>query len=462
MSKRSLGKNLDYYENEEFFDKHVFPHFIEECRKRGGTFSKDEGKYFILFKKSKPVKVLVDSGEIDRYYKKDRAGLKCSENFPDGEKSPCGYFIEGALPGYSYLHISFSEYSIGYDWDLKEFLRSVPNVDRPPIKVSVVLEKQKHNPGMTRQMTFDDLKKDKDLRLNIEEHSINVIGMDLDTGDHKILTALQMLLSSEIRRGALPKGNEKSFTLYVSKPQFFDSYGVGKSMSARGKMEYHYNESVEAMKNLRAFRDRRFLLIYPGKDRAGKQGLIKTVTPLIGVKEHYDKDKLGNEGLEEIQKDGSPVRPLKELAIDFHSIFTADLNSKYILKPANYLQEIELASGADRPSRYAINFIDYLFITYRDIAVNKGKPVKEIGYKILAERLRMDGFIQKRQWKRIKDKLGDCCELAKKLKYLTYYKIESIDAEGYEEKIILHLNIDKLGKHDEKGRKRIQISAPGG
>jgi len=460
MNKGSHDKDFaDYYENEEFFDKHIFPHFIDECNKRGHTFSKEKGHYFILFKKNNPVKILVEDGEIEKYYNHDRSGLRWVPEHPSGTKTPWNYYIEGALAGYSYLDIRFDEYSLAHSWDLKEFLRSIPKGDQPPIKVSMALEKQKIKFDAPRQLTFDDLKKDKEVGPGIEEHAIEVIGLDLDTGGHSIVTALQTLLSNEIRKVTSPKNKDNYCTLEVSKSQFFDACGVGKSMTGRGKMEYNKNESDVAMKNLRALRDRKFLLIYQEMDNNGKKRLVKTVRSLINVDESYDEPS--SREIDEIRKDGSPVRPLGKLRIHLHSLFTMGWESKFILKPANYLQEIELASGANRPSRYEINFIDYLFITYRDTAANQGKPCKEIGYRLLAERLRMDGFIQKRQWKRIKDKLRDCCELAKKLGYLNDYQIETINAEGYEEKVVMELNIDKLGEYDEKGRKRVRVEAPG-
>lgn len=461
-SESITEEDLDYYKNvlEKFLDKHIFPHFVEECNKRGRTFSKDEGRYFILFKKKKPVMVLVDSDEIDRYYKQDRSGLKCSENFPDGEKSPCGYFIEGALPGYSYLYISFSENGTGYDWDLKEFLRSVPKVEQPPIKVSVALEKQKIRPpnSIMRQLTFDDLRKSRDVGPAINEHAIEVIGLDLDSGMHSIVTALQTLLSGELRKGVPSKG-KFHLVIEVTKAQFLDACGVCKFESGRGKMEYSRSESDAAMKNLLALRDRRFVLLYWGERNGQKKPeIVRTVQSLISLSEHYDGNAISQAEMNELRRTDSPIPPgpLEKLSIGLNPIFTMDINNQFILKPANYLQEIELASGAKRPSRYEINFIDYLFLRYRDIARKRDTRVIKLGYRALAETIRMNGFIKKQQWKRIRDKLRACCELAKKLNYLTDYSIDVDSVNDYEEKVTLCLNIDKLGQYDEKGRQRVR------
>lgn len=318
-----------------------------------------------------------------------------------------------------------------------------------------------------RKNIFDNL--DDKVKEGKETQNIEIVGIENTKAQDKALFAIQKLLENTDYKGnsvgqKLRKGNDFKMdkvilpVLRISRAQYLEAYGVKKHKTSRGKKEFSGREKERAFEALYDLSNKKYLFYYERKywkkNNKGKDeecyDLICTIKPLIILSEGYegltqqerDKVKSGENSKE------NDIKP-KYLEIVSSPILIDQISSYFLLKPANYYQEIKLLFP--HASKFTYRFIDYLF-TQAGIKIRKNMGwVIEINYLKLAYKLRMNKYIESRQWKRIKEILKKCYEIAKKLNYLSSYKtVPGVK----DEKEILELNPGKFSKMQSTYRKR--------
>lgn len=339
----------------------------------------------------------------------------------------------------------------------------VPNKNKL-IKTSLHTELQKFGkkPKHKDNSIFDMVPApiDEDTKKDIINYQINVVGIDNTHSQNMALFALQKLLHDTNYKGnfegkTLYKDeNSFKFTGYLpfmkfTPAQYLDAYGVNKRQTARGKSEYNSNERAEAFKALRELSDKKYLFYYERKYwKDGKEVLdiIKTVRPLFSIVEGYEAIDISER--DEVLSEQADEK-LKFIVTEPCPMLVDQIDSYFVLKPANCYQEIRLLVG--KTSRHVTLFIDYLRaeVTKREINMRSKAEIDwviDINYENLAYKLRMESFINTKQVKRIKQTLEKCYKIASQLGYLLDYK--TITGQNKEvERLIL--NPDKFKRVKE-------------
>jgi hypothetical protein len=344
------------------------------------------------------------------------------------------------------------------------------------IKASLHTELQKFGRKPKKNGTIFDLLPeplDDEVQKDISDYKIEVIGLDNTKAQNQALFAVQKLFHETGYQGnsqgkTLSK-NDNSFKFMGYLPamkftpaQYLEAYGVNKKESSRGKWEYHSNERSEAMKALRELSQKKYLFYYERKYwKDGKEvyDLITTVRSLFNITEGYeaiDKNvvtniKTGKGALETDQKIGNIVLEPCPMLLD-------QIDTYFVLKPANYYQEIKLLVG--KTGKQVPLFIDFLIaeVTKKEISA-KGKEIDwliEMNYETLAYKLRMDKLLKQGKATKIKQELHKCYEIAKQLGYLMDYKTVLGATMELER---LTLNSDKFKRVKEINEEIIKIDS---
>jgi len=339
------------------------------------------------------------------------------------------------------------------------------------VKAGLHLELQKFgkSPKVSQASLFDT--SEKDTQKEIEKHKIEVVGIDNTQAQNQALFAIQKLLNKTNYKGNLPStilDGENAFKMKGELPvfrftqaQYLEAYGVKKYRSKRGKWEYSGEGRRQALQALADLRDKKNLIYYERKYRVkNKKGkseerfdVIKTVRPLIKIAEGYEDLTRPERDTVISGKSSKKTDPkLKFIAIEPCPIFIDQLETFFVLKPANCYQEINLLFP--RSSKYVYQFIDYL-ITQAGFRIQKKKKMTlKINYRELAYKLRMDSYIKNRKWRTIKKALHKCYKTAKELGYISEYKtIQGVTKELEE----FTLNPEKFKRVEEIEREREQI-----
>jgi hypothetical protein len=110
------------------------------------------------------------------------------------------------------------------------------------------------------------------------------------------------------------------------------------------------------------------------------------------------------------------------IAIEPCPILVDQIDNYFLLKPANYREEIALKVRQWKVSKYTYLFIDYLMAqaelkrrAHEPLVLRK--TIEELAYK-----LRMDYWIKSRKWKNVRGSLNKSYKIAKDLGYLLDYK----------------------------------------
>jgi hypothetical protein len=323
----------------------------------------------------------------------------------------------------------------------EEKLPELPKPKTSPVKPSEALVKaslhtelQKfgHRQRAYQESLFDLL--DEDGKKRYTDSGIEVAGVDITIAQNKALHAIQTLLSKTDYKGNLPAkhlrkqdntfGYEGSIpVLRFASAEYLDAFGVGKRPTERGFVEYNANERAEALRALWELGTKSFFMVYRRTYWEGKEervDAVRTVRPLFNIKEGY-------EALSRAESDSLSATPtpeaqekLKYIGIEPAPILVDQINSYFLLKPANYQQEIKLL--VPHASKYIYRFIDWLIAQAELKRRNEEALVIRIGEEPLAEALRMDAWLKNRQWKQIAGSLKKCYETAKNLGYLLEYR----------------------------------------
>ena len=139
--------------------------------------------------------------------------------------------------------------------------------------------------------------------------------------------------------------------------------------------------------------------------------------------------------------------------LELSPILVTDLDRYYLLKPANYRQELRLRFP--NASKYLYKLVDYLLYQVeqntRERLYHGNKDLDpwaiRIGFTTLGYKLRMDAWITSRNWKAMRTSLDRCYSQAKEAGWLLGYKTEpKRETRGLE---ILTLNPEKFRRAEE-------------
>lgn len=330
------------------------------------------------------------------------------------------------------------------------------------IRSSPYIEEQKRGrptPPAQEALPFDGLDLLPNVRAELEEHGVKIVGIDPSIGEGHALHAIQALLDETGYRGNLKgvelRGDDNAFrftgylpSLRFSVTRYLELYGLTKKDRGRG-LEFLPNERAEALQHLRMLAEKRYLLTYSRryvKDGKPLVDGVRTVRSLLSIVEGW-KALTPKEwsAVERGSNAEGTDEKLRFLAIEPAPILVDQIEQYYILKPANYRQEIRLL--VPKTSRYVYNFVDFLMLEAdrkrrgARRGTEKNPDTIRRHEKVLAQELRMDAWVQNRQWKQIRGSLKKCCEAAQALGWLTSYAFDTGTAGDVVE---LRLNLDKF------------------
>lgn len=297
--------------------------------------------------------------------------------------------------------------------------------------------------------------KERDRQLSLwptepDEIEVTVSGLDLTVSEDKALSAIQILLSQTgyqgNRAGVLVVSEAFRFKgilprLEVTHSQYFEAYGL-KKVGGRYK-GHQVQEALDALRSLATIS--RFIYYErkrwtgSGKNRRQLSDIIRAKTPLIKLTEI-----MACEGLEQEEakrfKAGHDI-PEKTRArgfeIEVSPLLVDGIDNFYIVKPTKLHKEIQELYGRKRYSRSVSLFIQWL--------LTKNSSTVKISKEKLAERLRMDWYIENRRRSELEAKLQEAFRVAKDLGYLLEY---SEEATG---RMVFQLNPKRCFRVNSKG-----------
>lgn len=321
-------------------------------------------------------------------------------------------------------------------------------IDHHIIKSSLHLENQKF--GRKPQSSFDT------------ESKIEVIGLDLQTSHYHALSAIQKLLSATNYRGNAEgsylsrETNTFKFEgiiprIKFSRSEYLEAYGVKKYKTSRNKYEFGGKEALISLEALYHLGNEPYLIVATRKRWNKGTEVVdryQTFSPILRICE-------GWEGLTPKENKALDEGPFINLVSTKHKGFIIEpcpiivdqIDSYFVLKPANMYQEIKLRFP--NASKFTYTFLDWIVSTATRKKMNnlntKDWPNKiEIGFENLSYTLRMNRYITSRNWKKIEIAINRCIEIAIELKWLT--KHERIQGKTISKKEVFYLNKTKFQK----------------
>jgi len=343
-------------------------------------------------------------------------------------------------------------------------LRPVPKADKARaaaqlVKASLHTEKQKwgHKPEPKQRGLFDALL--DDTQKDIKKKSIDVFGIDITQAQEQALHAIQALLTKTNYMGNIP-GTEIidqgfHFTGYLpalefTPAEYLEAYGLTKYQTGRGKDEYSSAERALALRALVDLARKSFLFVYKRhywkenektKQREPVIDRVETIAPLIKIMRGWEAlTRAEDKGLDAGAATEKTDEKLTSIAIQPAPIMVQDINSFFVLKRANYFQEIKFL--APHASKYTYRFINWLMYQAELKRQHKEPLVVKIGLEDLAYILRMDAYVKTRQFKRIGQILTKSYKIAQDLGYLVSYSTVQGQTKDLER---LELNPNKYG-----------------
>jgi hypothetical protein len=148
---------------------------------------------------------------------------------------------------------------------------------------------------------------------------------------------------------------------------------------------------------------------------------------------------------------------LKAIAIEPAPLLVKGIDKFFVLKPADYAQEIKFL--VPHASKFVYRFIDWL-ITQAELKRRHKRPlIIQENFEEIAYHLRMDTYIKSNQGKRIKQILNKCYRVAKELGYLLSYETVQGQTKDLER---LELNPEKFSRvrEIEEERERLEDKKP--
>ncbi|ADZ19041.1 Virulence plasmid protein pGP2-D [Chlamydia psittaci] len=292
------------------------------------------------------------------------------------------------------------------------------------------------------------------------ESKIEVIGLDLQPSHYHALAAIQKLLTATNYRGNLEgsylsrETNTFKFEgtiprIKFTKSEYLEAYGVKKYKTSRNKNEFGGKEALIALEALYHLGNEPYLIVATRKRWNKGEEVVdryQTFSPILRICE-------GWEGLTPKENKALDEEPFLNLISKKHKGFIIEpcpiivdqIDSYFVLKPANMYQEIKLRFP--NASKFTYTFIDWIVSTATRKKMNssgsKEWPDKiEIGFENLSYTLRMNRYITSRNWKKIESAINRCIEIAIELKWLN--KHERIQGKTISKKEVFYLNKSKF------------------
>lgn len=323
---------------------------------------------------------------------------------------------------------------------LQEIIIKPAQKSQALIKAGMHLEQQKfgHRPPAKQPGLFESLL--DTTQKDVIKEGIEVIGLDITESQARALEAIQKLFTETDYRGNLKGRNidakEWWFTGYLpalefTTVQYLEAYGLKKVKTDRGKEEYNGLERADALKALIDLAKNNFLFTYKrhywievkGKKEEQVER-IETIAPLIKIIRGWEgltkyEDKMLDQG----QSTQATDEKLKAIAIEPAPIVVQDIHSYFILKPADWRQEIAFKyPWPDKPSKFTFRFIEWLMLQAEQKRRKRQPLIIEENIEEIAYHLRLDSYIKTRQTKRIRQIVNKAYRIAKELGYLKSYE----------------------------------------
>lgn len=322
----------------------------------------------------------------------------------------------------------------------------------PLVKASLRVELQKwgHKPEPKQRGLFDALL--DDTQKDIKEKSIDVFGIDITQAQELALHAIQALLTKTNYAGNIPgtemidaafKFSGRLPAIEFTPAEYLEAYGLTKYQTGRGKDEYSSAERKLALEALVDLAKKSFLFVYKRhywkenektKQREQVIDRIETIAPLIKIMRGWEAlTRAEDKGLDAGAATEKTDEKLTSIAIEPAPIIVQDINRYFVLKRANYAQEIKFL--APHASKYTYRLINWLMAQAELKRRAKEPLVVTIGLEALVYNLHMEGFIRERKFKRIKEILAKSYKIAQDLGYLLNYSTiqgQTMDLERLE------------------------------
>lgn len=265
------------------------------------------------------------------------------------------------------------------------------------------------------------------------ERNIEVTGLNFKVSQDKAFEALQKILADTDYQGDPRVGLEERFIearggtyklpgILINWADFYEAYGLKRGKNGKYTNRRQVKKAKEALESLA----KPWRITVKQKKDNGKYDVVTRDTPLIQIsKGYYDREK---EEIKRIEDGDSEVKADK-LLIRYKPIFIDKIGNFFLFKPSNLHKEIREAIGNKRYSPAILRFIWWLnTINYgakRTKDYDFTKNPHKIGKKKLAYRLRLDNYIERRQWNYIDKRLKQACKVAKEINFLLDYDLST-------------------------------------
>jgi hypothetical protein len=336
--------------------------------------------------------------------------------------------------------------------DLWPVYKDTARAAAPLVKASLHTENQKWGirPEPKQRGLFDALL--DDTQKDIKEKSIEVIGIDITQAQNQALEAIQNILTRTNYEGNVPgtdiidagfKFSGRLPAIEFKPAEYLEAYGVEKILTGRGKEEFNTRERTRALQALVELAKKQFLFVYKRwywkenektKKREWVHDRIQTISPLFRITEGWEAlNRIEGMTLDGGGSTKAIDAKFRAIAIEPAPIMVQDINRYFVLKPANWAQELKLLEH--KPSVFTYRLIEWLMSQAEEKRRHKDVLVINIGLEALAYKLRMGAYVKTRQHKRIKQILVKSYKTAKELGYLSGYATvrgETMDLERLE------------------------------
>lgn len=300
---------------------------------------------------------------------------------------------------------------------------SYPKTSHPPrYKSPVETEKEKFGSKEQKQL---ELFIDKDVEKEIEERQVEVTGLDFNVSQGKAFEALQKLLAETNYQGDTEAPEVTTYReerggtytlpgIFIKWSDYYEAYGLKRDKSGKYTNRRQVKKAKEALKDLA----QPWRITVEDKTEGHK---VARETPLIKLTWEYE---------------GAPDETQtqdKRLLIRYKPLFIDKIDRDnegrgfYLFKPYNLHEEINKAVGGSRYSSaiprfiWWLNSIDYEAKHNEDYDYTRD-PFR-IGKELLAYKLRLRNYVERRQWNYVDERVEQACEVATEINFLLEYEI---------------------------------------
>ena len=291
----------------------------------------------------------------------------------------------------------------------------------------------------------------------------NPKGIQLTSMEYRALCAVQQILSQYRYQGNRPdpshpgqnlgrnlegKGRFRNVTAVydhdVRTAQYFDAFGVAKvkqSVAGEDYRRYSPRHAADAMEALHSVANKRFEISYRKRlleklrNRKGESygqpvevwTQVTAIVTLFKITPYQEGEGRPNDAHEPLQR-----RYLRRLIITPEPFLVDQLHSYYTLKPANY--HSALVSKYGKLNDFVTPFLDWLnYLAQRYVNNQKAPEDRQRPWdwtvrhtvRELAAILKMDAYVRKGNWDRIRATLKRCYEIGIQEGYLSSVEQET-------------------------------------